>query len=84
MAVTQEAVFAKIAELVAELQGGAPIADLAEKNLIRDVKLDSLDFINLLFRLEEVYAIKIPEPDIDTHGLAATAKLANYIAERMK
>lgn len=84
MALIHETVVDQIAQLVAELQGGAAVADLAGKNLIKDVKLDSLDFINLLFRLEEIYAIKVPEPDIDTHDLAVTAKLAAYIAERAK
>ena len=52
---------------------------LLQASLIDDFHIDSLDFINLLFRIEQQYNIKVPEEDIDKHELYMYGKLLNYI-----
>ena len=49
-------------------------------DLLQDIGCDSLDLINLLFRIEQRYKIKIPEPDIDEQGLTRVGRLADYLA----
>lgn len=59
-----------------------PAADDALKlNMLEDLKLDSLDVINLLFTLEEEFDVKIPEPDIDAHNLYVIGNLVRYISD---
>lgn len=56
--------------------------DLGGVHVVEDLGFDSLDFINLLFQVEEKYGFKIPEPDIDQHQLFKLGKLAGYVAAR--
>lgn len=55
------------------------VAELAGKSIVDDLKLDSLDFINLLFRIEEQFGVKIPEPAIDEHDLYVFGNLADFV-----
>ena len=74
-------ILAAVIELKSDWE--APSSDDAMKlNMLEDLKLDSLDVINLLFTLEEEFGIKIPEPDIDTYDLYVIGNLVRYITER--
>lgn len=55
---------------------------VASRDLIKDEGMDSLDLINLLFRIEEEVGVKIPEPDIDAHNLTVVGNLADYLAAK--
>ena len=70
-----------IGTCIADIKDGAMPEETAlqDLNLIEDLGFDSLDFINILFRVEEVYEITIPEPDIDEKGLFEVGKLADYV-----
>lgn len=84
MPLNEADVINKIKELIAEIVGQEkqlPVETIADANLVTDLKLDSLDVIGLFFRLEETYGIKIPEPDIDEHGLANVGDLARYVVK---
>ncbi len=56
---------------------------LACLSLTDDLDIDSLDFINFLFRIEQMFEIKIPEEDIDAKGLVVLGPLAKYIEEHL-
>ncbi len=55
-----------------------------QRDLIRDEGLDSLDLINMLFRIEEEFGTKVPEPDIDNFDLTNIGNLVAYILERSR
>ena len=40
-------------------------ADLAASTNVKEIGLDSLDFINFLYTLEETTGVKIPDEDIE-------------------
>ena len=52
-------------------------------NLRSDLNLDSLDVIEFLFEIEAQMKVKIPEEDIDKHGLLVLGNLCNYINKSM-
>lgn len=49
-------------------------------HLLDGVGLDSLDLINLLFTLEEEFAVKIPEPEIEEKNLIICGNLVDHVA----
>ncbi len=52
---------------------------LAERHMSDDLGLDSLDLINLLFKVEAERGVKVPEPDIDEKNLYIVGNLADYL-----
>jgi acyl carrier protein len=47
---------------------------------LKDIGIDSLDFMSILFSAQETYNIEIPDEDID--ALQTLNHLASYIAEK--
>lgn len=78
-------VFEKIRSIYAEVTD-KPIdgseEDASARDLIRDEGMDSLDLINMLFRIEEEFGVKVPEPDIDSFNLTNIGNLVSYVEER--
>lgn len=86
MNAAERKVVQEVANLVRELNAkrARVIDDLeqfAKLDLIVDERLDSLDLINVLFRLEETFELKIPEPDIGANRLTNVGNLARYIVQ---
>jgi acyl carrier protein len=77
-------VVVELVKIVREVKPGAALNDSIDPgvHVMEDLGFDSLDFINLLFQVEETYGFKIPEPDIDEHELFKFGALASYIAAR--
>lgn len=79
-ATTKNAVDEKIRESLESLKPGVldsidkPFDDL---NMSSDLGLDSLDVINILFQLEETFAVKVPDDD---DKLLIIGPLSTYIA----
>lgn len=67
---------------VAPTAASAIDGDLRTKHLIENLRLDSLDVISLLFKLEETCGVKIPEADVDTENLMIVGNLAAYISRK--
>jgi len=65
---------------------GKPIPEdegaFRQADLLQDLGCDSLDMINLLFQVEEAFAVSVPEPDIDAHELTKVGNLVDYVVER--
>ncbi|MGE5148139.1 MAG: acyl carrier protein [Candidatus Eiseniibacteriota bacterium] len=57
-------------------------ADIAASTNIEEIGLDSLDFINFLYTLEETTGVKIPDEDIESENLESLADFARYIDAR--
>ena len=57
-------------------------AHVKGKHLRSDLELDSLDVIKFILLLEEGYALKIPDADIDGRDLLQVDNLVRYLAER--
>lgn len=51
------------------------------KHLRTDLALDSLDVIKFVLLVEERYALKIPDTDIDSRDLLQLDNLLRYLAE---
>lgn len=52
-----------------------------EANLINDIALDSLQFINLILALEDEYDFEIDFDELDIEEISTVGKLINYIEE---
>ena len=71
--------------LVKEIKGEkfvVPDRTLDMLSLTEDLRLDSLDLINFLFKVEEQHGIKIPSEELDESDLVVLGNLATYVAER--
>ncbi len=55
------------------------LEQLAASHLINDLAMDSLDIINLLFRIEESEGVDISEADMETHSLYEFSRLADHV-----
>ena len=64
-----------------ELKHGA--SELADKHLVKDLAMDSLDVMNLLFRIEEKENVEITEADMEAHALYKFGKLADFIRQKI-
>lgn len=50
-----------------------------EVHLRKDLELDSLDVMMLLFEIEKEFGIKIPEEDIAANGLLVLGRMKEYV-----
>jgi acyl carrier protein len=68
-----------IKEMVRDINPGAPdLDDDADLSAV----LDSLDFVDLIFNVQERFSVKLPDEAIEEHGLTRLDALAGYVAER--
>jgi acyl carrier protein len=72
----------EIMAIVGELKPDADIPDTdpSSLNLIDNIGLDSLDLINLLFRIQEDYNVKVTSDDIGKKNLLIVANLVAFVA----
>jgi len=91
------AVFPKVARTIADALGCEPEEVLLQRRLIDDLRAESIDFLDILFRLERGFKIKIPrgkiienargelsEADFERKGVltdAGLARLREYLVE---
>jgi acyl carrier protein len=68
-----------IREMVRDINPGAP--DLDDDSNLSEV-LDSLDFVDLIFKVQERFSVKLPDEAIEEHGLTRLGALSSYVAER--
>lgn len=57
-------------------------SELGDKHLVKDLAMDSLDIMNLLFRIEEQEKVEITEADLEAHALYRFGSLADYIKQK--
>ena len=70
----------RVKEIILEIMPGADYDKTS--NLQQDLEFDSLDVIALLFEVEKVFDIKIPEEDIEKDQLLIIGPLCAYIRNK--
>lgn len=81
---TREDIVSKLAAILPVVKPKLPAFPEKDWDAIvpgRDLLFDSLDSIALLFQVEEIFAIKVPDDDADT-VLASLGTLTDYILAR--
>jgi acyl carrier protein len=68
-----------IKAMVRDINPEAP--DLDDETNLSDV-LDSLDFVDLIFSVQERFSVPLPDEAIEEHELARLGALVRYVAER--
>lgn len=79
---TIEARLKSYIESVKDTELDLDLDELIGKHLINDLAMDSLDIINMLFRIEESEGVDISEADMESHSLFEFARLADHIRQR--
>ncbi|MBF0267980.1 MAG: acyl carrier protein [Alphaproteobacteria bacterium] len=73
--------------MIAEIRPKAPALSWQAEKILgavldKDMGLDSLDVINLYFKIEKTFSFKISAEDISSHGLSSIGALTDYISEK--
>ena len=55
-------------------------AQPSEDSRLLELGLDSLDLINFLFKLEEIYGVKVPDEALADGSVDSIADLAKYLS----
>jgi acyl carrier protein len=64
MAMTEEQVFSKIQEVLCDALGVDAEEVTAEATLVGDLGAESIDFLDIVFRLEKAFGIKIDQSEL--------------------
>jgi acyl carrier protein len=64
MAMSREDVFAKVKEVLVDALGVDDDEVLEEATLTSDLGAESIDFLDIVFRLEKTFSIKIPRGEL--------------------
>jgi acyl carrier protein len=70
MAVSTEEIFGKVQETLIDALGVDDDEVTAEATLIADLGAESIDFLDIVFRLEKNFDLKIPRGELFPEGLA--------------
>jgi acyl carrier protein len=79
---TNETTAKELAELLkdCEIEGlSIPDKDITTVHLRDDLDIDSLDLINVLFRIEQKYGVKITGEDLEQSNLFSLGNLAAFV-----
>ncbi len=79
---SQETVEARVKALIADQLGVGEDEILPEKSFIEDLGADSLDIVELVMTIEEVFEIDIP--DDDAENIRTVKDAMDYIKEHVK
>ena len=64
MAVTREQVFEKVREVLVEALGADEEEVTGKATLMGDLGAESIDFLDIVFRLEKAFGIKVPREEL--------------------
>lgn len=78
---TDQAVLGKITQALAEYLKRDAGSIVASHHLREDLGLDSMAVIELLYRIEEVFNLQIPDEDLA--GLTTVGAVAAYVQKRV-
>jgi acyl carrier protein len=74
---TRDEIFAKVQETLVDALGVDDDEVLEEATLVDDLGAESIDFLDIVFRLEKNFGIKIPRGELFPENLAADASFVN-------
>jgi acyl carrier protein len=69
MAMTQEQVYAKVQQVLEDALGVDPEEVTPQAALIEDLGMESIDALDIVFRLEKAFPIKIPRGELFPENL---------------
>lgn len=68
--------------LIEQIRPGAPVPTV-DTNITEAGILDSLDFVDLVFQVQERFGVQIPDEDIEANDLRVLGCLVEYVAHRI-
>jgi acyl carrier protein len=71
---SREEVFEKVTDVMVDALGVDPEEVTMEAVLRKDLGAESIDFLDIVFRLEKAFGIKIPREELFPEGLASDPK----------
>ena len=74
MAATKEEVLSKVQAALVEALGVEPDEVTAEARLVGDLGAESIDFLDIVFRLEKTFDIKIPRGELFPEDILTNAQ----------
>ena len=74
MAVTKEEVFSKVQSALVDALGVDEEEVTAEARLVGDLGAESIDFLDIVFRLEKAFDIKIPRGELFPEDILTNAQ----------
>ena len=74
-------IFSKLELIIKDVKPSAEIT--MESELREDLDFDSLDNMSLLFEIEKVFDIKVPDPDVIDDNFFTIKKTVTYIKRRL-
>jgi acyl carrier protein len=77
---TKEEIQEIVVGIISEQFGVTPDFILPETNLTETLAADSLDLVEVVMEIEEVFEINIPDEDID--GLKTVGNVVDYLFEK--
>ena len=75
-------IFEKLASILKNV--GVTISINEEMALLGGSILDSLDFMNYITQVEELFKVKISDSDLEKYQLGIMKNMVNYLSERIK
>jgi acyl carrier protein len=72
----------RVRRAVAQQLGLAPSELVPEARLVEDLGADSLDLVELVMALEEIFDVELPEADVEP--LRTIADLEQYLLARLR
>ena len=80
---TQEEIYAKVSDTLVEALNVDKDEIKRTSTLQGDLGAESIDFLDIVFRLEREFGIKIPDADLNPRKFETIALIQSYIESRM-
>ena len=81
MAMETEAILEKLKGIIS--QEFAKDQEITLETDLIEMGLDSLDIINFLFQIEELFGISVPEEDFEDKSLKVVGNMVDYLSSRV-
>jgi len=78
MTMSRDQIFQKVQEVLVDALGGDPEEVTADATLMGDLGAESIDFLDIVFRLEKAFGMKVPREELfPVEGLLNNADLVS-------
>jgi acyl carrier protein len=81
MAMSKQEVYAKVQQVLEEALGVDPEEITPAATLVEDLGMESIDALDIVFRLEKAFAIKIPRGELFPENLPEMMQDARFVRE---
>ena len=80
---TQEEIYTKVSDTLVEALNVEPEDIKPTSTLQGDLGAESIDFLDIVFRLEREFGIKIPDSDLNPRKFESLTRIQSYLESRM-